>query len=489
MYHLPYCPNRLRHFASCFAVLLCIASSAQSRGESLRIATFAVDATPEVGSPLAYDPMVKVTEPLSLKGVILVPPEQEPIVLCAVDWLGVACGSNTRFCEALARGAGTTSDRVVMHALHQHDAPRCNHDAIALLRPFDIAQNHFDAPFINDVIARAGKAAADSLAELQTVTSIEYGQAQVQKVASNRRMLSPDGTVHTTRYTACKDPKVAALPIGVIDPILRSIRFNHNDQTIAVLTFYATHPQSFYRVGEATPDFPGMARNAREKETGVFHLHFNGAGGNIGAGKYNDGSRANRPVLAARVEDGMKRAWDNSSASSNRIPAKKADALVQWDQEMVLLPLSEAIDIKGLQAEIADSSLDGQARCHAAEKLAYALRVQDGKGVPVSRLKIDDLQIVFLPGELFVEYQLAAAAMRPDQKVIMAAYGDYGTQYIGTRVAYPQGGYEVSPRATNVSPNAEAALIKSLETLLDATVPGVKASDFTQRTGPGLPPN
>jgi hypothetical protein len=31
-----------------------------------------------------------------------------------------------------------------------------------------------------------------------------------------------------------------------------------------------------------------------------------------------------------------------------------------------------------------------------------------------------------MPGELFVEYQLAAKAMRPDLFVTMAAYGDYG---------------------------------------------------------------
>ena len=31
-----------------------------------------------------------------------------------------------------------------------------------------------------------------------------------------------------------------------------------------------------------------------------------------------------------------------------------------------------------------------------------------------------------MPGELFVEYQLAAQQMRPNDFVAMAAYGDYG---------------------------------------------------------------
>jgi len=39
---------------------------------------------------------------------------------------------------------------------------------------------------------------------------------------------------------------------------------------------------------------------------------FNGAGGNIGAGKYNDGSPTNRLVLAERLADGMRRAWESA---------------------------------------------------------------------------------------------------------------------------------------------------------------------------------
>jgi hypothetical protein len=34
-------------------------------------------------------------------------------------------------------------------------------------------------------------------------------------------------------------------------------------------------------------------------------IHFNGDGGNIGAGKWNDGSHENRQILANRVATGM----------------------------------------------------------------------------------------------------------------------------------------------------------------------------------------
>ena len=74
--------------------------------------------------------------------------------------------------------------------------------------------------------------------------------------------------------------------------------------------------------------------------------------------------------------------------------------------------------------------------------------------------------MLHLPGELFVEYQLAAQKLRPDLFVAMAAYGDYGPGYIGTEIAYPQGGYETGPTASLVAPKVEGVLMDVIERLL-----------------------
>jgi len=70
-----------------------------------------------------------------------------------------------------------------------------------------------------------------------------------------------------------------------------------------------------------------------------------------------------------------------------------------------------------------------------------------------------------MPGELFVEYQLAAQKMRPDSPVMLAAYGDYGMGYIGTTIAYSQGGYETGP-VSRVAPEVEDVLMGGLRELL-----------------------
>ena len=41
----------------------------------------------------------------------------DPIVLCAIDWLGVANESHDHFRDLLAAAAGTRRDRVALHAV------------------------------------------------------------------------------------------------------------------------------------------------------------------------------------------------------------------------------------------------------------------------------------------------------------------------------------------------------------------------------------
>src|SRR4029079_12438018 len=127
------------------------------------------------------------------------------------------------------------------------------------------------------------------------------------------------------RYTTTADAALRAEPEGTIDPIVSLVSFWNEKKPIAVLSYYATHPQSYYRAGVPNPDFPGVARFLRQLAVPeALHVHFNGAGGNIGAGKYNDGSPQNRLILAERVADGMKRAFD----STKLVPITATD--VKW---------------------------------------------------------------------------------------------------------------------------------------------------------------
>ena len=427
--------------------------------DSVRVGVFDVDASPPVGSPLAYVTTKGIATPLRCTGIVIAG-KGKPIVLCAIDWIGISNGGYTAFRAALAKAAGSEPNRVALHALHQHDAPRCDFSAEEILEAEGLKNIGFDGEHARKVIRDASAAVKQALAKARKATHLGIGKGIVKDVASNRRIIGSNGKVHYTRWTATRDAKIRAFPAGTIDPELKMITFWDGDEAIAALSWYATHPQSYYKVGLATPDFPGLARNARQEATGVMHVHFNGAGGDIGAGKWNDGSHANRQVLADRVAAGMKLAWDNTK----KAPLETAD--VEWRVEPVLLPVAKHLDEDKLERTVASEKVKPIDRFYAAKNLTWLRSCLAGDMIDVSCLKLKQARILHMPGELLVEYQLNAQKLRPDLFVAMAAYGEYAPGYIGTKIAYEQGGYETSPGASRVAPEVEEVLMGAVRKLL-----------------------
>lgn len=422
--------------------------------DDLAIATFRTDVTPDVGDPIQYGSAETIDDRLSCRGIVLLP-DGRPIVLAAIDWIGTYNGGHDAWRFALARAAGTSPDRVSIHAVHQHEAPGFDRDAQTMLLAHGADGEAVDREFARDAIRRTADAVREAVAAPEPVTHAGVGTAEVEGVASNRQLLGDDGQIRHVRYSAEREAEWRDAPEGLIDPRIRALGFWNGDEPLAALTYYATHPQSFYGDRRVTCDFPGLARNRHEAESGVFRVHFTGAAGNVTAGKYNDGSEERRRVLTRRLSEGMAAAW----ADADPVPTGAED--VAWDVAPVSLPPSDDLDRGELIDEIREDD-----DAWAARRLAWLERCETGREIDVTCLSIGDARVLHVPGELFVEYQLAAARMRPDLTVAMAAYGDGGPAYIGTRDAYPRGGYEVD-RASNVAPTAEASLVSAVRTLLD----------------------
>ena len=430
---------------------------------SLQVATFQTDVTPPLGSPLCngnVKPVMEIVTPLTARGVVLLG-AGKPIVLCAVDWVGIANESHDRFRDALAEATGTTTERVTLHTLHQHDAPGSDFATERFLSEHGLERRYSNADFDAEVMERIGESAKAAVASAQPVTHLGLGAGEVERVASNRRILGPDGRVALQRQSSGgRNPAAREAPEGTIDPLVRMVTFWNHDDPVAVLTYYATHPQSYYGQGSVNWDFVGMARETREKALpGVPHIHFNGAGGNVAAGKYNDGSPENRPRLAKRLAEGMKRAWKSQKKS----PLTAAD--VGWKVVPVAMPVRDTLTEEELLATVTDSDKKELERIFAARALTFLRRTDGGHQIPLSSLRLGTARILHMPGELFVEYQIAAQQIRPDDFVAMAAYGDYGPGYIGTRIAYTQGGYETG-YVSRVAPRVEDVLTDAMKKLL-----------------------
>ena len=454
----------MRALISTGIVLAVFVASADLRAEeaAFKIAKFQADITPPIGAPLCdalVPPAKEIVDRLAARGVVLLSADK-PIVLCALDWVGVGNSGYDEFRDVLAKAAGTTRERVAVHCLHQHDAPGCDLAADELLIPHGLGNKLFDVAFARTAMQRIAESIQASLKDARVVTHVGYGKGKVDEVASNRRVLGPDGNVKYVRYSSTKDEKIRAEPEGIIDPFVHLLSFWNGETPLASLTYYATHPQSYYGQGGVSCDFPGLARGLRDKELPeVFHVHFDGAGGNVTAGKYNDGSPENRPVLARRLADGMKAAFE----ATKKYPIKGTE--VGWKVRPVALPIASHVDVAKFRATLADNQADLRARLQGARNLAWAARCAAGDKIDITCLTLGPIAVLHMPGELFVEYQLAAQKMRPDSPVLMAAYGDYGPGYIGLTHSYTQGGYETGP-VSRVAPEVEHVLMNAMLELL-----------------------
>jgi len=240
--------------------------------------------------------------------------------------------------------------------------------------------------------------------------------------------------------------------VGVIDPSLKTLSFYAQDRPIASLHYYATHPMSYYGKGTVNHDFVGIAR---ESVPG-FHVYFTGAAGNIGAGKYNDGDPTNRAVLAGRIASAMK----SSLASAKPTPVSRID----WRAIPIHLPHRQGADFTeaAIRKVLDNPQATPRDRASHARYLAWWRRCQSkAPNITIQALRLDGASIIHMPGELFVEYQLAALKENKSNWTAMAAYGDYAPMYIGTSEAYPQQGYETSA-VSRVGPDAESILMSTI---------------------------
>jgi hypothetical protein len=424
------------------------------------LATFSSDATPPLGHPLCGGwimPARGTDDPLRAFGIVLLS-AGKPVVLCSVDWCGLRNDGYRVWRAALADAAHTTPERVALHCIHPHNTPFADVGAQKLIAAAN-GPPSLDLKFYDKVVRDSADALRKSLAHTRAFTHVGTGAAKVEKVASNRRVLGPDGKVKFTRTSATKNKVARDAPEGLIDPTLRTLSFWDGETPLAALHFYATHPMSYYGDGRVSADFCGLARQKRQDEQpGVFQMYFTGAAGNVTAGKYNDGAKENRPILRDRVHAGMVEAWRHTK----RTPVTGW----AWHVEPVKLPPRTEASFGAEQStrDLNNPKQTNARRNNAAFQLAWLAR----KDVPIEITALDfgGVTTLHLPGEPFIEFQLAAQKLRPDATVCVAGYGDDGTGYIPTADAYTQAGYE--PTVALTGPGSEAILLRAMAKVLSA---------------------
>jgi len=429
-------------------------------GEGLRVATFSVEITPRLGTPVGqgFIPVLQTAEhPLLARGILL-KDSRTACVICTLDLMEVHNESYDFLRDAIGKAAKVPASHVALHCLHQHTAPAISTAAQRLELAQDDPRRIATAEYLVDMADKISAAIHKSQKNWQPVTHIGAGRAKVERVASNRRLEQPDGSIRGRSSSTKSAPELRNLPEGVIDPWVRTVSFGDGNHAVAHLHYYASHPQSFYGDGRASYDVPGIIRARLEKSTGVFQLYLTGCGGDVAFGKYNDGSQTARSEIVDRLQKSI----EQSIAGLKRHPVGP----MAWAVEPIKFPLrtDKAFSEAAQRQILANPNAKTSQRRKAAIALAWIERVKSGKPVELSCLSIGRMQMLHLPASRFVQFQLAAQTMRPRRFVCVAGYGDCGMGYIGgDRIFTDRGGYE---QTYSFAGPSEKLFLSTIERLL-----------------------
>ena len=427
--------NSMHQLAALFAASALFFPSL-AKADDFKVTTFRADVTIPLGHRcmgVLPTKSKQIDDPLELTGVVIIG-NDKPVVLASIDWCEIRNGAYDQWRESLATAVGTERSRVLLSSIHQHDAPVTDREAQQLLDSVGMEGELYDVAFHADCIKQTCLAAKKAMQSAEPLTHISLGEARVENIASNRRVEYPDGSVRYDRYSrsGTASPQ-AQLDDGMIDPMLKSITFFNGDRAVATISHYATHPMSYYGQGGVSADFVGLARRRRQIDTPeTLQIYFSGCSGDVTAGKYNNGTPASRAALTERLYTAMRTAKQRAE--------KHTVAGVSFCSTPLNLPFheSDAFSIGSLEKELHDSEASEKDRILAAMGLSSRQRLERGQAIDLPCIDFGVTQIVLLPGEAFVGYQLMAQEIRDDSFVMAIGYGECWPGYIPTKQAFDE---------------------------------------------------
>ncbi|MDD5597156.1 MAG: hypothetical protein PHV82_04385 [Victivallaceae bacterium] len=427
----------------------------------MKIGNFIIDVTPPVGNAIAFGINEKTDFPISIRGVII-DDGKTRVVLAACDFINILGKAYGQMRKVIANAAGTEAKNVFLHSLHQHDSVRI---ALELNEVYRQCTGREITPLsyynkINEELKLAVSQAADNLRAVKNVATAER---RISGLASNRRLLDKNGKVYAMRFAMCTDPKLQKEPTGLIDPVLRSIGFIGSDnKLLAIMHFYASHPQTAYHRNRCSSDVPGFALDYAARHCGndAFQIYFTGCGGNVTFGKYYKGETSFKRFGERLGRELVENCNHLELKSPGKITVKHA---------LFELPLKMEMNEKDLLDRL-NKAEKANEKISLTRRLVIAGNWEKWKKVSISRISIgEDVNIMSLPDETVVEYQLYAQSLIPEKFLACAAYADTADgSYIPTAVMYNEGGYEpggCTMTTAEVEPRMRAAIDKVLKDL------------------------
>ena len=454
--------------------------------EPLKMGVAEAEITPPEGFPMAGYYRERLAtgtiDPLMAKAVVFQWRDRKAAWV-ACDLIGI---TRDLCIEVRRRAAAETNipgENIAVSATHSHTAPDYTRNLYEYL---DAKDADGPAPYAAKLIEAIVAAIVKANTTLEPVTIKTGAAQQATPVSFNRRFVMKDGSVRT--WQRLDNPQVvrAAGPIDS-EIVLALIQSAGDENPVAVFSNFALHCDT---VGGLlwSADYPFFIAQGVKKQLGenVISIFGNGACGDINHCDPSSKKRNKTDFIG------------NSQAETIRsaLPSLRSMKAQEFQVRHVFvnLPLQDVTEEQLKRAgEVIPAAAKGEkvdffehvSACkavaldsfrnnppHAQSKL-YNRRLSHvwagiGNVLPVEVMTMtfgEDLALVFLPGETFVELGLAIKQGSPYRNTMVIELSNcVETIYIPTRAAYVGGSYEVTN--SSVMPGSGEMLVEAALRLL-----------------------
>jgi hypothetical protein len=393
------------------------------------------------------------------------PADGGPALMIAVDNCAVGAKVTEEVAERLKTKAGLKRERFVVCSTHTHCAPALNSELSYLFgRPIPPDQRERIDRYSRELTDAMEKVGLAALADRRPAR-LAWGQGRVG-FAANRRVLRKGRWVG-----------FGVNPHGPVDPSLPVLRATDPGGRVrAVLFGYACHCTTLGgEFNQVCAEWAGYACDEIERESpGAVALAVIGCGADANPEPRRDLADAKRHGAAAgREADRLVK------SSLSPLPGRIQARLRRFD-----LPL-EPPPGRALLVERAKGS-------GSESLLAQALlqRLERGESLPTTVPYCaqtwsfgDELALVFLAGEVVVDYALRLKWETDADRLWIVAYSNDVPCYIPSRRILSEGGYEADlsmvyyGQPSRFAPDVEDRIIQAVHDLLPAPFDGPRRKD------------
>ena len=385
---------------------------------------------------LGLNHMIKPHHPICAKAVAL-KNSMGTYIFIVCEIVGLTKSENAAIRDIISKTTEIPVENIVITGTHTHSSPWIwdLQDTEARKAGFEV----LDREWMDKVIEQTAAAGIQAVNSI-SFYNVKFGMAKTNGIASNR--VAP-----VTRWSICADEEIRNAPVGLVDPNVRVLSFHdENDTPVFIFNNLACRP-SAYGGGKTTkvsPDFPYIAekyiKDKCNKE--AVAAYWQGCAGNINSGKFvKEGSEKEVLAIGKRLFNAVSKALDSATEISGEFEYKyKKFSLTVGDfvktpsdaRELFVKKSNEIIE----KGNITDKDVFEWRR--KLKQLDVSM-LSDGKAMDMEfqLIRFTDTDILFVPGEWYVQMYMNLAALFPKRNLIVTTLNNFDLLYVPDESSMP----------------------------------------------------